>query len=65
MTIYVVSIKKNGVTRVSSEAYKNLADAIRYVESRPDHPSLLVDWGWIWETEDGKQYEITDVRVKE
>lgn len=65
MKIYVVSVKANGVTRISGEAYKTLADAIRYVESRPERPTPLVDWGWIWEAGDEKFYEITDVRVKE
>lgn len=60
MIVYIVTV--NG--KVSSEAYKTLEEAQKFIMSRTGIANIIQDNYVVAEDTDGNRYEIDDVRVK-
>ena len=56
--VYVVLY--NG--QVSSEGYKDVVDAIEFIETRSSNP--VKDEGWLWVDDKGNRYQIKDIVVR-
>lgn len=58
-TIYIVKVND----KVSSEAYKTLEEAQKFIISRTGIANIIQDNYLVAEDTDGNHYEIHDVRV--